>query len=197
MPPRQAPTHKVTALRTLAFPGSSIKLPPVSMPPLGARVAVVREQERFAIAPFGFIPLNHLAPLQVYESDFVAVAQRFVGTPYLWGGKTNQGIDCSGLVQIALTACGVACPRDSDMQERALGDVVVPNDDLSDLQRGDLLFWPGHVAIVTRAQMLLHANAFHMAVMAEPLAQAIQRIAASGIPLRAIKRLAQSHGGQR
>jgi len=117
MPPRDAPTHKVVALRTLAFPGPSIKLPPVAMPPLGSRIAVTREQDRFAVSAAGFIPLGHLAPLAQREKDFVAVAERFMGVPYLWGGKTNLGLDCSGLVQVALNACGLPCPRDSDMQE--------------------------------------------------------------------------------
>src|SRR5262245_53592384 len=99
--PRGAPTHKVTALRTLAFPGPSIKLPPVVTPPLGAKLAVAREQNRFAISPIGFLPAAHLVPLSTYETDFVAVAERFLGAPYLWGGKSNVGVDCSGLVQIS------------------------------------------------------------------------------------------------
>src|SRR5205085_9242632 len=128
----------------LAFPGPSIKLPPVVMPPLGARLAVMREQDRFAVSPLGFVPLSHLTPLDHRETDFVTVAERFLGTPYLWDGKTNYGLDCSGLVQVALNACGVACPRDSDMQEQALGRTV----ELNSVRRGDLVFWEGHVAIV-------------------------------------------------
>src|ERR1051325_9656516 len=122
--PRGAPTHKVTALRTLAFPGPSIKLPPNAMPPLGARLAVSREQERLAVSPIGFLPAAHVAPLRTKESDFVAVAERFLGTPYLWGGKTNYGLDCSGLVQVSLNACGLRCPPDSDMQEKALRHAI-------------------------------------------------------------------------
>jgi cell wall-associated NlpC family hydrolase len=175
----------VTALRTFVFPGPSIKLPPVMMPPLGARLTVVREQERFAVAQIGFLPAGHLAPLAHREADFVAVAERFLGTPYLWGGKTNDGLDCSGLVQVALNACGIACPRDSDMQERALGTRI----DARSLRRGNLVFWKGHVAIVRDETSLIHANAFHMAVTIEPIAQAIARISAAGSEITSVKRL--------
>ncbi len=183
--PRAAPTHKVTALRTLAFPGNSIKAPPVAAPPLGSRLCILREQDRFAVANIGFLPAGHLAPLDHAEGDFVAVAERFLGTPYLWGGKTNYGLDCSGLVQIALNACGVSCPRDSDMQERALGTPADP----AHLRRGDLVFWKGHVAIARDETSLVHANAFHMQVAIEPIAAAFARIAAAGSPVTSARRL--------
>ena len=183
-------THKVTALRTLVFPGPSIKLPPMAALPLGGRVAVARMQDRFAVtAAGGFLPGPHLAPLDVMETDFVAVAERFVGTPYLWGGKTSLGLDCSGLVQIALTACGVPCPRDSDMQEAALGAAVDWRGDNVALRRGDLAFWKGHVAIVRDAATLIHASAHHMAVAVEPIAAAIARIGQAGSAVTTIKRL--------
>ena len=183
--PRAPPTHRVTALRTLAFPGPAIKLPPVVMPPLGAKLAVTHEQDRFAVSPIGFLPADHLAPLDRQETDFIAVAERFLGTPYLWGGKTNYGLDCSGLVQVTLSACGIRCPRDSDMQEKALGTPV----DIKAVRRGDLVFWKGHVAIARDETTFVHANAFHMAVAIEPIAEAIARIGAIGSNVASVKRL--------
>ena len=184
--PGPAATHKVTALRTLAFPGPSIKAPPIEAMSLGSRLAIVRIEGRLAVTARGaFVPANHLAPLVQFETDFVAVAERFLGAPYLWGGKTSLGIDCSGLVQVALTACGVACPRDSDMQERALGAPI----DLADLKRGDLVFWKGHVAIARDRTTLVHANAFHMAVAIEETEAALARLRAGGSEVTKIKRL--------
>ncbi len=180
-------THRVTALRTLAFPGPSIKLPPVAGYSLGSRFAVMRTEGPLAVTPSGYLPARHLAPIDTHEPDFVAVAERFLGVPYLWGGKTSLGIDCSGLVQVALTAAGIACPRDSDMQERALGEAIAA--DVAALRRGDLVFWKGHVAIVRDAAALVHANAFHMAVAVEPIAAAVARIAADGGAIRTVKRL--------
>jgi cell wall-associated NlpC family hydrolase len=180
------PTHKVAALRTFAFPGPSIKLLPIEALPLGATLAVARTADRMAVTAGGaFVPAAHLKPLGDYETDFVAVAERFVGVPYLWGGKTALGLDCSGLVQVSLTACGMACPRDSDMQEAALGKSV----DHTGFERGDLVFWKGHVAIVRDDKNLLHANAFHMAVAIEPVAEALARIRAAGSEVTAVRRI--------
>jgi len=174
--PGPAPTHRVSALRTLMFPAPSFKLPPIAGLPMGARLAVARIESRLArTASGGYVPAQHLAPVESREADFVAVAERFLGTPYLWGGKTSFGLDCSGLVQVALSACGIACPRDSDMQEAALGEVVT--DTLR--RRGDLIFWKRHVAIARDAATMIHANAFHMAVAIEPIDQAIARIGAA------------------
>src|SRR5262245_29338513 len=125
--PGAAPTHKVATLRTLVFPGPSIKLPPIEAFPFGARLAIARSEPPFAItAAGGYVAARHLAPLDARETDVVAVAERFLGAPYLWGGKTSLGVDCSGLVQVAMSACGIPCPRDSDMQERALGKALPP-----------------------------------------------------------------------
>jgi len=183
-------THKVTALRTFAFPGPSIKLPPLEALPLGARVAIARFEDRLAVTRSGtYVSAPHLAPLDFVEPDFVAVAERFLGVPYLWGGKTALGLDCSGLVQVALTATGRICPRDSDMQEQALG-ALVPHAEEGALQRGDLVFWKGHVAIVRDGATLIHANAFHMAVAIEPLGEAITRISEAGSEITSVRRIA-------
>ena len=181
---------KVAALSTLVFPAANIKMPPIEALPFDARVAIARIEEPFAVtATGGFIPARHLAPIGTFENDFVAVAERFLGTPYLWGGKSHLGIDCSGLVQIAATACGIACPRDSDMQQASLGDAVSLSGALSMPQRGDAIFWPGHVAIVRDRKALIHANAHHMAVAIEPIEQAIARIKATGSAVSAVRRV--------
>jgi hypothetical protein len=178
-------THKVSALRTLSFPGPSIKLPPRATLPFGAMLDVERVEGNLALTSAGYVPAMHLVPIATKEADFVAVAERFAGAPYLWGGKTNLGIDCSGLVQVALNACGIECPRDSDMQEAALGKPV----ELADLRRGDLVFWKGHVAIARDKATLVHANAFHMTVAVEPVAEAIARIREAGSGVTGVRRL--------
>jgi Bacterial dipeptidyl-peptidase Sh3 domain/NlpC/P60 family len=187
--PAAAPTHKIIALSTFAFPGPSIKLPPVETLPMGATVTVLRQDGAFAVTRDGwYLPWPHLGPVDAYERDFVGVAERFVGTPYLWGGKSSFGIDCSGLVQIALNAFGARCPRDSDMQQASLGHALDPAE-TSKLQRGDLIFWNGHVAIVRDADSIVHANAHHMATAIENTHDAIARIKAAGSEIVAIKRL--------
>jgi cell wall-associated NlpC family hydrolase len=184
--PGQAPTHKVTALRTLAFPTTDIKAPPLAGLPMGARLAIARQDELFAVTASGwYLPAAHLAPLPAAQPDFVAVAEQFLGTPYLWGGKTSLGLDCSALVQVSLQAAGLACPRDSDMQEQALGARLA----FDDLRRGDLVFWKGHVAIVRDGTTLIHANAHQMAVAIEPVTEAVARIRAAGSEPSSVRRL--------
>ena len=187
--PGAPPTHKITALKTFAFPGPSIKLPPADTLVMGAMVTVVREDGPFAVTREGwYLPRQHIGSIEHHAEDFVAVAERFTGTPYLWGGKSSFGIDCSGLVQVSLNAAGTGCPRDSDMQQDGLGSALDAAESKK-LQRGDLIFWKGHVAIVRDADTIVHANAHHMATVIENTRDAIARIKVAGSEITAIKRL--------
>jgi cell wall-associated NlpC family hydrolase len=187
--PAGKPTHKVTALRTFAFPGPSIKLPPADTLVMGTMITVMREEGPFAVTREGwFLPRQHVGLIDSLVPDFVGVAEQFVGTPYLWGGKSSLGIDCSGLVQVSLNAAGTGCPRDSDMQQDGLGRALDPTE-AKTLRRGDLIFWKGHVAIVRDADTIVHANAHHMATVIENAREAIARIKAAGSEITAIKRL--------
>jgi cell wall-associated NlpC family hydrolase len=175
------PTHRVAALRTHAYPGPAIKLPPRMALSLGAELTIVSQDGDFAVSQEGlYLWSRHLADVGAREPDPVAVAECFLETPYLWGGRTSAGIDCSGLVQTALMAAGVASPRDSDMQEAMPAEPVAIDDPNTPLARGDLIFWRGHVGIMRDPVTLLHANGWHMKTVSEPLAQARERIAASG-----------------
>jgi len=187
--PGPAPTHRVTATSTFAFPGPSIKLQPAQTLVMGSKLTVAREDGAFAITREGWhVPKPHLAAIGHREPDFVAVAERFLGTPYLWGGKSSFGIDCSGLLQVSLNAAGIGSPRDSDMQRDGLCRELSVSES-KQLMRGDLLFWKGHAAIARGADTIVHANAFHMATVIENARDAIARIKAGGSGLPAIKRL--------
>jgi len=184
--PLVTPDARVRVLSAPVFAAADLKKPVRDLLPLNAVVKRGALQGDYhPIAPGRFVHYRHLAPLDEHSTDFVAVAERFMGVPYVWGGKTFAGLDCSGLIQTALHASGVTCPRDTDMQEKALGEGV----EIADLRRGDLVFWKGHVGVMRNATDLLHANAFHMAVAAEPLAEAIMRIEKIAGPVTSIKRI--------
>jgi hypothetical protein len=185
-------THRVRALRSFLFPGPSIKLPPIAAISHGALIAGGAEKDGFMPLRGGFLHAGHLAPLEDLAADFVAEAERFIGTPYLWGGKSSLGLDCSALVSLALAATGIDAPRDSDMQEASLGSPIAVAPDRSGLRRGDLVFWKGHVGVMRDQGRLLHANGAFMEVTSEPLAVAEARILdRGGGPVTSCRRLVQ------
>ncbi len=171
-------THRVAVAGTFVYPGASMKLPVDARLPLGAEVSVIDTSGDFArLARGGFVFARHLQEKGSVAPDFVAVAESMIGTPYLWGGRTPAGLDCSGLVQLSLMMAGKAAPRDTDMQARELGAPLSSAEALPPLRRGDLVFWKGHVGIMRDSETLLHANGHHMLVASEPLAVARERIA--------------------
>ena len=171
----QSPTHRVVTPATHAYETESFRSQDLLHLPFGAELTVADERHKFFETPQGFIPKKHLRPLTYPFSDPATVAQLFFGVPYLWGGNSTRGIDCSGLVQAACQACGHVCAGDSDMQEEGLGRPLTADDPL---QRGDLIFWTGHIAMMVDPETMIHANAHHMAVVYEGLAQATLRIKA-------------------
>lgn len=182
-------THRVAVARTHIYPQATIKTRDCGAVSLNALAMVERQEGEFSVLAdgAGFLFASHIMPIGQHEADFVAVAERFLHAPYRWGGRTSLGVDCSGLVQMALYACGIACPRDTDMQERELGSAV--SDDLEQLRRGDLVFWKGHVGVVSAPGILLHATGHFMQVVAEPLQTAVARIASQGHMITAKKRI--------
>ncbi|QFT64782.1 C40 family peptidase [Roseivivax sp. THAF30] len=170
------PTHRVSARATHVYPRPDMKSPERLALSMGAMLCAAGTSGNFTETSIGFVPSQHLAPLADRAPDPVAVAEALVGTPYLWGGNSSFGIDCSGLVQIALRACGADCPGDSDLQEAVFASLAAPDG----RRRGDLLFWKGHVGWIAGPDLLLHANAYHMAVAYEDLDTAIRRITAQG-----------------
>ncbi len=183
-------THRVRALGTFVYPVPDIKSPPLMHLSMNAELCIASGDERFMMLKGGgFVVTRHIAERSRRAPDFVELAERFIGTPYLWGGRTRLGIDCSGLVQLTLEAAGIAAPRDTDMQQAELGEEVAIPDVLEGVQRGDLIYWKGHVGIMADSITLVHANAHHMQVAAETLPEAIERIAKLGAEIAAVKRL--------
>ncbi|MHC0052233.1 C40 family peptidase [Actibacterium sp. D379-3] len=181
-------THRVCVPATHLYQYPDIKRPEVTWMSFGARLRVVSAQGNFFETDQGlFVPKPHLRPLTVPLRDPVTVAQMHFGVPYLWGGNSVQGIDCSGLVQAALLSCGIDCPGDTDMQQAALGTELPPG---TAPERGDLVFWKGHVALAVDGETLIHANGHHMAVAYEPIQDTITRIETQGEgPVTGHKRL--------
>ena len=189
-PDHAVPTHRIDALRTFIYPEPSIKTPPLAALSLGSAIAVTGEDGKFLRTESGFIFAMHAKPRDETEEDYAATAERYTGIPYLWGGKSSLGIDCSGLVQTALKAAGISCPRDTSMQVNELGTPVAFDDSLRGLQRGDFVFWKGHVGIMLDAETLVHANGHFMEVVSEPLRMARDRTLAKGSgPIVMVRRL--------
>lgn len=187
------PSHHVKALGTFVYPEPNMKAPPITHLGLNAAVAVKSTQGAFSeLATGGWVVSRHIAEEGKFARDFVEVAERLIGSPYLWGGCSRLGLDCSALVQMSLLAAGAQAPRDSDLQQAELGANVLIPEDLEGLQRGDLVFWPGHVGIMVDGIMIVHANAHHMMVTVETLPEVAGRIRRNDGPeIAAIKRMSK------
>jgi cell wall-associated NlpC family hydrolase len=184
------PTHRIQTLGTFLYGAPDIKSPPLMHLAMNALVTARGGDDKFLeLDGGGFVYAGHAAPRGRHARDFVAISEGFVGVPYLWGGRTRIGLDCSGLVQTSLQAAGFSAPRDTDMQQAELGASIPVAGGLEGLNRGDLVFWKGHVGIMVDNVLMVHANAHHMMVAVEPLSEAAQRIARTGSQITAIKRL--------
>lgn len=183
-------THRVSVLRTHIYPVADIKFPPLELLSMNSLVSVEDVNGRFARLKDGrFAIASHLLPVGEFAEDMVSIAQTLLGSPYLWGGRTSTALDCSALIQISMQAAGMDCPRDSDMQENALGEALDDPQDVSSYIRGDLIFWSGHVGMMLDAERLLHANAHHMSTVIEPVVEAIFRIGENDNPVTSVRRL--------
>lgn len=182
-----APTHFISAIRAPIFIKPDLKTAIRTTLPLNAKVSVEgKDGDYLKIPEMGYVHINHISTIEKANGDFVSIAELHIGLPYVWGGISPDGVDCSGLVQTALRAVGQNAPRDADMQETALGTELAKN---TELKRGDLIFWKGHVGIMRDTNTLLHANAYHMMVTSEPLADAISRIEKTAGAVTSIRRL--------
>ena len=186
----EEPTHWVVARGTFIYPAPDLKRPPITRLSFNSKVTVVGREGRFAeLSRGGFVFAGHLHLIQDKAKDFVRLAERLIGTPYLWGGRSGLGIDCSALVQLGMMGAGLYCPRDSDMQEAEVGERLAEKD-LDKLQRGDLIFWQGHVGIIQSAEWMLHASGHQMEVVVEPIRRSVERIAQTHGEVTSIKRIA-------
>lgn len=189
-PPLGPPTHRVAVLRSFLFPEPDLKTPPCNLVSLNAALRVTGQDGAYSrLSDGNWIYSAHLADADRFEDDHAAIALRFLGTPYLWGGRTSVGLDCSALVQLSLARCGISVRRDTDMQAATIGTAVDYSGDESELRRGDLVFWRGHVGIWIDRENFVHANATDMMVAAGPLAEIAARIeAANAGPVTAVRR---------
>jgi len=169
-------THRVAAPFSQLYPEPRVSAHDIATLPFAAQVQVIETEGKFARTPHGWVPLHHLRGVDAHDPDPVAIAMGFLGTPYLWGGNSRAGLDCSGLAQAAMLACGIPCPGDSDLQT-AIGRDLAPDEAV---QPGDLVFWKGHVAVVSAPDEIVHATGAFMAVVREPLSGAIARILDQG-----------------
>jgi len=175
-------THIVYAQRTFLYPEPDLKLPHKGMRSMGSGLRIIGEIEKrgtnYALLETGeAVIAKHIRPITQYDTDYVTVAESLMATPYLWAGTSAFGIDCSGLVKLAMFMCGQNVLRDSDMQAATMGDEIDPGANYENIKRGDLVFWRGHVGIAQGGGMLIHANGHSMNVKSEPLLEAVERIA--------------------
>ncbi|MEM8812121.1 MAG: NlpC/P60 family protein [Pseudomonadota bacterium] len=192
--PGPEPTHWVSVLTTPLYPEPELRRPPVAILSIGSRVTVVgtatvRDLDYALLPDGGAIVASHLAPVdRPIASDFVSIADRFVGLPYIWAGRSGFGVDCSGIIQLAMMMTGSNPLRDSDMQEATIGEARPIDQGLEDLERGDLVFWKGHVGIMIDPVTLLHASGYHMLVARDEARVVIDRLEAKGLPVAAVRR---------
>lgn len=183
------PSHWLIARSSFVYPMPDMKRPPLMRLSFGAEVTIVGREGRFLeLSRGGFVFAGHLHSLEERPRDFVRFAERFIGTPYLWGGRTSHGIDCSGLVQVSMQAAGMSCPRDSDMQEAEVGELL-PTPGIDGMKRGDLIFWKGHVGLAQSAEWMLHASGHQMEVVVEPIHRAVERLAATHGQVTSVRRI--------
>jgi cell wall-associated NlpC family hydrolase len=186
----EIPSHLVAVPASHLFSEPDLKSPPTARLSLECRVRIVAEDGGFAeCAGGGWLFAKHLAPVAATAPNYIETALGFLGVPYLWGGRTSLGLDCSALIQLALLRAGIQAPRDSDRQALAIGEAIAASDPLDDLRAGDLVFFPGHAGIVMEGWRFLHANAFDMMVSVQSLSEVLDRANAGGQEISAIRRL--------